>query len=60
MMNKRCEKFKYLHQLLKKESEDIRYILEQDKQDYKEVFDEQMGKPIDVLERWFDESNISN
>ena len=46
----RTEKNKYLHQILKKESDEIRCIVETEKQDYKEIFDEQMGKPIEFLE----------
>ena len=47
---KRTEKYKYLHQLLKKESEEIKYIVEAEKQNYAELFDEQMGKPMEQLE----------
>ena len=46
----RMEKNKYLHQLLKKESEEIKYIVEAEKQNYAELFDEQMGKPMEFLE----------
>ena len=46
----RTEKFKELHKQLKAESDDIRFILEADKQDYTELFDEMMGNPMQQLE----------
>ena len=46
----RMEKNKYLHQLLKKESDEIKTIVETEKNNYKELFDEQMGNPMQQLE----------
>ena len=46
----RTEKFKELHNQLKAESDDIRFILEADKQDYTELFDDMMGNPMKQLE----------
>lgn len=46
----RMEKNKYLHQLLKKESDEIKTIVETEKNNYKELFDEQMGNPMKQLE----------
>ena len=56
-MKTRCKKNKELHYILKRESEQIKYIIdnaiEDNANDYQKLFDEKMGKPIDVLERWF-------
>ena len=49
----RMQKNKYLHQLLKRESDEIKYLIEADKQDYKELFDEQMGNPLQQIEDFF-------
>lgn len=49
----RTKKNKYLHQLLKKESDEIKTIVESEKNDYKELFDDQMGKPMKQLEELF-------
>ena len=46
----RMEKNKYLHQLLKKESDEIKTIVESEKNNYKELFDEQMRNPMQQLE----------
>lgn len=51
---KRSEKNKELHYLLKRESEQIKYIIDNAIEDnYEDVFDEMMGNPIQKLNEIF-------
>ena len=59
----RTEKNKELHYLLKRESEQIKYIIDNAIEDnYEDIFNEMMGNPIEKLNEIFklggkDESN---